>query len=312
MLAYTGNRLLQYVLVLFAASLIVFALVRLSPTDPVGVILGGKQSSETTINNIRHEFNLDRSIVEQYGIWVSGMFKGNFGKSFKYRQEVGALIAQRLPVTAAIVGLATLIALIVSIPAGVLMAVKQHKWQDTALSVIQLVLVACPTFMTSILMIWFLAVHAPGFAFTGGVSGFLPFLRRISLPALALSFSMIALLARVMKTGMTEELRSEYYTVAKSKGMSRWAVIRKHCFRNATIPLITVLGMEIGILLVGAVLVETVFSLQGLGGILVEAVQSSDYPLVQGVTMLMVFIFMTISMILDIAYGFIDPRIRIK
>jgi peptide/nickel transport system permease protein len=284
----------------------------MNPTDPVAVILGGKQSSQETINNIRHEFYLDKSTPEQYSIWVSGLVQGDFGMSFKYRQEVSGLISSRMPVTLGIVGLAMLISILVSIPAGILIAVKQHRWQDHLLSVVQLILVACPPFLTSIIMIWYLSVHDPTFAFTGSARTAGEFLLRISLPALALSFAVIALLSRVMKAGMVEQLHSEYYMVAKSKGLSPPAIVMRHCIRNAIIPVITVLGMEIGILLVGSVLVESVFSLSGIGTLLVEAVKSSDYPLIQGVTMLMVFIFMTISTILDILYGVIDPRIRLK
>jgi peptide/nickel transport system permease protein len=310
MTRYLIGKILQYVLVLVAVSLIIFTLVRLSPTDPVSVILGGKQSSQQTIDNLRHEFNLDRSAPEQYALWASGMVRGDFGKSFKYRQQVSDLIAQRLPVTGGMVALAALIAIAVAVPAGIAMAVKQHKWQDTAISVVQLLLVACPPFLTAIIMIWMLYVYAPGVAFTGSISTFPEFLQRILLPAVALSFVMIALLSRIMKTGMTEQLRADYFIAAKAKGMTGRAVIMKHCFRNAIIPVITALGTMVGILLVESVLVEEVFSLQGLGSTLVEAVSASDYPLVQGITMFMVFVFMTISTILDIVYGVIDPRIR--
>jgi peptide/nickel transport system permease protein len=284
----------------------------MSPTDPVSVILGGKQSSPETIANIRHDFYLDKSLPEQYKIWVTDVFHGDFGTSFKYRQEVGGLIADRMPVTLGIVILSTLIAIIVSIPTGIFMAIKQHKWQDTGLSVIQLILVACPPFLTALLMIWYLAVHNPTFAFTGSAPTFGAFLMRISLPAVALSFSIIALLSRVMKSSMTNELRSDYFIALKSKGLSSRTILFKHCLRNAIIPLVTILGMEIGIMLVGSVLVESVFSLKGLGSLLVDATRASDYPLVQGITMFMVFIFMTISTFLDIVYGWIDPRVRIR
>ncbi|MDR2162605.1 MAG: ABC transporter permease [Clostridiales Family XIII bacterium] len=312
MLSYTLNRILQYVIVLAVASVVIFVLVRMSPTDPVAVILGGKQSSDETIANIRHEFYLDKSMPEQYSAWMSGLVRGDFGMSFKYRQEVSGLIASRMPVTLGIVGLAMLISLLVSIPAGILMAAKQHRWQDNLLSVIQLILVACPPFLTSIIMIWYLSVHDPTFAFTGSAQSPGEFLSRISLPALALSFAVIALLSRVMKSGMVEQIHSDYYMVARSKGMSPAAIIMNHCVRNAVIPVITVLGIEVGILLVGSVLVESVFSLSGIGTLLVESVKASDYPLIQGITMLMVFIFMTISTVLDILYGVIDPRIRLK
>ena len=310
MRSYALNKVLQYIFVLIATSVIIFVLVRLSPTDPVAVILGGKQSSPETIANIRHEFHLDVNPVEQYGVWASGMLRGDFGTSFQYRQPVSTLIAQRMPVTLGIVILAMVIGIAVSIPLGVFTAVKRHKWQEGLLSVVFLILVACPPFLTSILMIWYLSVHAPSFAFVGSAATFGALLQRVSLPALALSFSLIAFFSRVMKSSMTEELQSDYYMAAQARGMSRREIIWRHCFRNAVIPVITVIGLEVGILFVGSVLVETVFSLQGIGSILVKAVQGADYPIVQGVTMLIVFIFLTISTILDIVYGLIDPRVR--
>lgn len=312
MAKFIGKKLLQYVIVLFCASLIIFGMVRLNKTDPVSVIVGGKQTTEETVANIRKDFNLDKSLPEQYQIWISGIFHGDFGTSFQYRQPVSELIARRLPVTAGIVILATLIAVIIAIPTGILTAVKQNTPMDTAISVIQLVLVASPPFLTSILMIVCVSIVAPGYAFTGSFSNFGEFLSRISLPAVALAFSMIALTSRVMKTSMVEQLQANYRVVATAKGLSNQSIVWKHCLKNALIPVITILGTQIGILMVGSVLVEEVFSLAGLGSILIDGVKAADYPIVQGITILMVFIFLTISTVLDILYMVIDPRIRQK
>jgi peptide/nickel transport system permease protein len=290
--------------------MVIFLLVRLGDVDPVSVVLGGKQSSPQTIENVRREFGLDKSIPEQYINWVKGLLHGEFGKSFKYRQESGQIIFARLPVTLSIVTIAALIAILLSIPAGILMAAKQHKWQDTGISVVQLILVACPPFLTATLMVWMLYLFSPQTAFTGSPRTFSELMERTFLPGVAMSFVMIALLSRIMKSGMTAELKSDYFLAAKAKGLSTAAVMRRHCLRNAIIPVITSLGMMIGILLVESVLVEEVFSLNGLGVALVEAVGASDYPLVQGITMFMVFVFMTISTLLDLLYGVIDPRIR--
>lgn len=309
---YVGSKILQYAIVLAVSSIIIFTMVRLNPADPVAVIVGGKQTTPETVENIRREFHLDKSTPEQYKIWVSGIFKGDLGVSFKYRQPVVSLMKERLPVTAGIVILATIISILIAIPTGILTAEKQHSFVDTGISVLQLILVAFPPFLTSILMIWLITMVAPNFSFTGSFATFGQFLQRISLPAVALSFSMIALTARVMKSSMVEHLQSDYYTVAVSKGLSTREVVLKHCLKNAIIPVITILGTQIGILIVGAVLVENVFSLAGLGSILIEGIKASDYPLVQGITMLMVFVFMTISTILDMLYGVIDPRIRLQ
>lgn len=309
---YIGSKILQYAIVLAVSSIIIFGMVRLNPADPVAVIVGGKQTTPETVENIRREFYLDKSTPEQYKIWLSGIFIGDLGVSFKYRQPVASLIKERLPVTAGIIILATIISILIAIPTGILTAEKQHSFVDTGISVLQLILVAFPPFLTSILMIWMITLVAPNFSFTGSFTTFGQFLQRISLPAVALSFSMIALTARVMKSSMVEHLQSNYYTVAVSKGLSTRNVVLKHCLKNAIIPVITILGTQIGILIVGAVLVENVFSLAGLGSILIEGIKASDYPLVQGITMLMVFVFMTISTILDVLYGVIDPRIRLQ
>ncbi|GHV96078.1 peptide ABC transporter permease [Spirochaetia bacterium] len=306
---YLRDKLLQYVIVLFAASVIVFIMVRLNPADPVAVILGGKQSTPETVANLRASFNLDKPYITQYTLWITGVFKGNLGSSFKYRQQVSALIGERLPVTAGIVILSSLILLLIAIPSGIITAVKQNSIIDTGISVIQLILVASPPFLTSILMIWIITVIAPTFRFTGSFSNFGQYLQRIILPSIALAFSMIALTSRIMKTGMVEQLDSNYRMAAVAKGMPFTDVVIRHCLKNAIIPVITVFGTQFGILIVGSVLVETVFSLAGLGSILIEGIKSSDYPLVQGLTMLLVFVFMTISTLLDIVYGLIDPRI---
>jgi peptide/nickel transport system permease protein len=310
MLKYIRNKLFQYVLVLFSASVILFVMLRLNPTDPVATIVGGKRTSPETVANIRANFNLDKPPVVQYLIWIGGAVRGDLGTSLKYHQAVSTLIAERLPVTGGIVILSSLILLLVAIPSGMVTAVKQNRWPDTLISVAQLFLVASPPFLTSILMIWLLTVIAPGFRFTGSFANFGQFLQRISLPSLALAFSMIALTARIMKAGMVRELDSPYYTAAVAKGLPPSKVALRHCFRNAIIPVVAVFGSQFGALIVGSVLVETVFSLSGLGTIFMEGIRSADYNLVQGITMLLVFVFMTISFLLDIVYGIIDPRIR--
>ena len=309
---YVIDKIVQYIIVLVAVSIIIFLMVRLNKTDPVSVICGGKQTTPETIANIRAEFNLDKSYMEQYVIWINGMFHGDFGTSFQYRQSVTTLIANRIPVTAGIVLLAALFSVIIAIPTGIITAIRQNSILDTGISVLQLILVACPPFLTCILMILVISSTSPGFSFTGSYGNFGEFIQRISLPAVALAFSMIALTSRVMKTSMIEQLNSNYKLVATAKGLPDSKIILGHCVKNASIPVITILATQIGVLLVGSVLVENVFSLAGLGGILIDGIKSCDYPVVQGITMLMVFIFLTISALMDILYGIIDPRIRIK
>lgn len=309
---YIADKILQYVIVLAVVSIIIFIMVRLNPTDPVSVICGGKQTTAETVQNIRKEFNLDKPYVEQYGIWIKGMLKGDFGTSFQYRQSVSDLIAKRLPVTVGIVLISSILTILISIPLGIITAVKQNTPIDTGLSVIQLILVACPPFLTSILMIIMITIFAPGIAFTGSFSNFNEYLQRIIFPSIALSFSMIALTSRVTKTSMIEQIHANYTVVAKAKGLSGKEIIFKHLLKNSLIPVLTIFGTQMGIMIVGSVLVENVFSLAGLGSILIDGIKSCDYPIVEAITMLLVFVFITISTIMDILYAIIDPRIRAK
>ena len=200
------NRVTQYVFVLFCTSVIIFALVRLGPTDPVSVILGGKQSTPETVANTRRQFGLDKPVLVQYIDWMGGMLRGDFGMSYEYRQPVSLLLAQRLPTTIGIVVLATLIAVVIAIPAGVFTGANPYNPISRVLSIIELLLVACPPFLTGVLMIWYISTNVPSFAFTGSYNGWGEYFQRISLPALAMSFSVIALIARMMEQGMSEQL----------------------------------------------------------------------------------------------------------
>ncbi len=309
---YVFDKLVQYLVVMFIVSVIIFVMVRLNPTDPVSVIVGGKQTTPEVVDNIRSEFNLDKPYIEQYLIWMKGVLKGDFGTSFQYRQNVTSLIIKRMPVTVGLVLLSSVIALIISIPLGMLMAIKQNTPLDTILSVIQLVLVACPPFLTSILIILLVSIFAPSISFTGSFNNFNEYISRITFPSIALAFTMIALTSSVMKTSMVDQLNQNYTLVAKSKGLSKTEVIMKHCMKNSIIPVITIFATQLGVLIVGTVLVENVFSLAGLGSILIDGVKACDYPVVQGIVLILVFVFITISTILDFLYAVIDPRIRVK
>lgn len=304
------KRLLQLIVVLFVVSVIIFVMVRLSATDPVAVILGGKQTSPEVIANVRAKFKLDLPPVQQYLSWVSGMLKGDFGVGYKYQQSVSELIASRLPVTLGLVAMGSFLAIIMAIPLGIICALKRNTVIDRTISIALLVLVSCPPFLTSIIMILVVTNFWPGFAVTGTYATFGEYIQRLSLPSIALAFSMIALSARVTRTSMIEQLQAKYTETGIAKGMPSKVVVYKHALKNAIIPVITVASIQIGSMIVGAVLVENVFSLAGLGALLVDAIKASDYPIVQGITMLMVLIFLLISTLVDLLYAAIDPRIR--
>jgi len=237
------------------------------------------------------------------------MFHGDFGQSYKFQQSVGSMITERIPVTLGLVGFSSIIGIAIAIPAGVLCAVKKNTWVDRIISIITIVLVSCPVFLVCILMILFLA-QMPGVNFTGTYTNVHEYLERILLPSVALSFGMLALVSRVTRTSMIKELKSKYVETAEAKGISKKQIIFKHAFKNAIIPVITVMSIQIGAMVVGSVLVENVFALPGLGSLLINAINTSDYPIVQSVMLLLVAVFLILNLIVDIIYAIIDPRIR--
>ena len=307
---FIGGRVLQFVLILLAASVLIFAMSHISQIDPVAVILGGKQTSAETIAALREKFNLNDSLPQQYITWITGMLRGDFGLDFKYQQPVWDLIAGRLPVTLSLTVFSSVIAMIIAIPLGVYSGVKSNTGLDRSASLFSLLTMACPPFFISVLAIYIVSNVAPGISFTGTFNTIGQMIDRLWLPCLCLALGMIALAQRILRSSMIDEMKSPHIQMAQAKGLPEKTVVWKHAFKNALVPLITVCGIQIGSMLVGSVLVESVFSLAGLGGLLVSAVQTSNYPVTQAITMLMVFVFLLISTVTDILYAVIDPRIR--
>lgn len=306
---YILKRFLQIIPIFFIVSIIIFAIVRMSPTDPITVILGGKKATDAAIAAVKVKFNFDKPVVVQYLLWMKGVFTGNFGISYKYQQGVTDMIVGRLPITAGLIAFSSLIGILIAIPAGILCAVKKNTLADRGISIVMIILVSCPVFLTSMLMILVMS-HVSGAVFTGTYTNAREYIQRLAVPALALSFSMIALIARVTRTSMMKELKSNYVETATAKGISGTRIIFHHAFKNAVIPVITVGSIQIGAMIVGSVLVENVFALPGLGSLLISGINTSDYPIVQGITLLLVGVFLLINLLVDVLYAAIDPRIR--
>ena len=311
LLWYIGKKLAQFVAVLLVVSVLIFVMVRLSNIDPVSVILGGKKTSPETIAALRSKFNLDKPVVQQYFIWLGGMLRGDFGIDFKYQQPVWDLIAARLPVTLWLVSISTVLALVICIPLGVIGGVRQGTWADRASSLFSLVAAACPSFFLGVAMIAVVSRVSPGTRFTGNYHTFGEMMGRMWMPAICLALGMVALGARIIRTGMMEQMQSGYVQTARAKGLAPGRIVLRHAFQNAVIPFLTVMSIQVGSMLVGAVMVENVFSLAGVGGLLISAIQSSNYPVVQAITMILVFLFLLITTLVDILYAVIDPRIRV-
>lgn len=310
MLKFIAKRLLQTIIVLIISSILIFAFVRMSPTDPVSVILGGKETSQETLNAVRASFNLDKPVTEQYFIWILGMLHGQMGLSFKYQTDVSGLLAGRLSITLGLVCMASVIALLIAIPLGILCAMKKHSIFDKSATVFILIINGCPAFLISILLVLIISKVDPAYPFVGTYNSTAEYFQRLLLPSIALSFTMIALAMRVIRSSMIEQMSNPYTMTAIAKGMSKGQVVLHHNLKNALIPVISVVSIQIGSMVVGAVLVENVFSLGGLGTLLVDSIKTSDYAVVQTITMLLIFMFLIISTLADILYAVLDPRIR--
>ena len=299
------------VLIVFAASILIFCLIRIAPSDPIASMTKGKKISEDTRAALEKQYYLDKPLPEQYAIWITHALRGDLGDSFDKKQSVTSLIAERLPTTLQVVLMSAVLALLISIPIGVISAVKMNTAVDRILSIVTLILVASPVFLTAIVLILVFALNLGWFPTFGTGDGFVENLYYLFLPSFALSLNMVALISRITRSNMIKELNSNYAMTAIAKGVPYRRVVMKHCFKNAMIPVITVASIQIGSMIVGAVLVENVFGLGGLGDVLITGIKASDYPVVQGITLLLVVIFAVINLLVDIVYAAIDPRIRL-
>lgn len=302
------KRLGQMVLVLIAVSVLIFAMVRITPSDPVASMTSGKNVSEETRQELREHYNLDKSYPEQYVIWITGVLHGDFGESYQYKQDVDFLIGERIGTTLSLVLIAGLLAILIAIPVGVISAMKMNSWIDKLLSVLTLIFVASPVFLTALVLMLVFALELKWFPAIYQGNG----IQEMILPAIALAMNMVALTSRITRTTMIEQLNSDYIRTATAKGLPRHRVVITYALKNALIPIITVTSVQIGSMLVGAVLVESVFAMGGLGDLLITGIKAADYPVVQGVTLLMVTIFLVINLLVDILYAVLDPRIRVK
>lgn len=311
MLKYILKRILNLIPILFIASVLIFAMVRATPTDPVASMIKGKRVSAETREALEAKYHLDKPIYKQYFIWITGALHGDFGESFHYKQPVTQMLAERLPTTLQLVLMSAMMALVIALPLGIISAVKMNSAVDRILSFITLVSVSTPVFLMGILLMLGFALNIRIFPSFGVGYSFAENLYYLFLPALALALNMVALIARITRSNMIEQINSPYALTAVAKGTPYMRVILVHCLKNALIPVITVTSIQFGSMIVGAVLVENVFALGGIGTMLIDGIKASDYPMVQGITLLMVAIFIAINLLVDVLYAAIDPRIRL-
>ncbi len=314
MLSYIIKRIGQAVPVLVVLSAVVFGMVHLAPVDPAVVMAGGHQTSQATLAAVRKRYHLDKPIVVQYLYWARDALSGNLGESFVLKQNVSTMIGDRLPISLKLIGLAFLINLAVSFPLATFAAAYEGSWIDYLASILALVGASAPVFFTGIAGILLFSFDLGWLpAFGAGDSGnVIAQLRSLIMPAAALGLNLVALSSRIMRSSLGEVLRADYVRTAKAKGLSGTVVLMKHAMRNALLPVVTILGLELGFLVVGTVLVEYTFGLGGLGSLIVNAVQSNDYPVVQGTTLFVAVVFMALNLLVDVLYAVLDPRIQYR
>jgi peptide/nickel transport system permease protein len=312
MLAFLLNRLLSAALVLFFVSLATFALIWMVPGDVASQIADPGASIEE-LQRIRSRLNLDQPWHLQMLGWYANLLKGDLGQSFLLNRGVTEAIIERLPVTLSLTLIALVIAVTLGVSAGILAAVRHGTWTDQGMMALALVGLSIPDFWLGLVGIYVFAV-ALGWLPSGG---FVPltqdvagWARSMTLPALTLGLTQIGLIARITRSSMLEVLSQDYVRTARAKGVPAFKVIGKHAFANALIPVITVTGVIVGVLLGGALVIEQVFSLPGVGRLIIGAVLRRDYPVIQGGLLLLAFIYVVVNIMVDLAYAWADPRVR--
>lgn len=304
MYGYVIRRLLLAIPVLIGVSILVFAIIRFIPGDPARAIAGVHASTEY-IEQVRKELLLDEGLHIQYYVYITNLLQGDMGRSTFSRRPVTVELFERFPNTIVLAASAMLIATIIGLSAGIISATKRYSLFDNASMLGALVGVAAPVFWLGVMFQILFSVNL-GWLPSGGIGTW----KHLVLPALTLGLATAALIARITRSSMLEVLRQDYITTARSKGLVERVVIYKHAFKNALIPVVTVMGLQFGALLGGAVLVETVFSWPGIGRLMVDSILARDYPVVQGAVLLLAALFVLINLVVDVIYAFLDPRIN--
>jgi len=322
MSVYIVKRLLHIVPTVLGITFIVFLMMQSVPGDPVVALLGDAYTQEDAVK-VRHAYGLDRPIIVQYFIWLGKLVQGNWGTSILTGRPVLEDVLVRLPVTLELIVLSMSVALAIAIPAGIIGALRQNTWADYTATSVAMIGVSIPEFFIGILLL---------LVFSFGLGGLLPSsgwvylpgtcpsmvcgvslwgnMQHVLMPALALGVGRAAILTRLLRTSMLEVIRTEYVTTARAKGLGERPIVLKHALKNALIPTITVMGLQIGFLIGGAIVVETLFAMPGLGTFGIDAIIARDYQQVQGFALITALAFVVMNLLVDLTYTFLDPRIR--
>jgi len=299
-----GRRLALLVPTVLGVLTLVFFLVHLIPGDPVELMLG-ETASRADLAQLRADLGLDRPLGEQYARFLGGLARGDLGRSFFYRKPVAAVIAGALPATALLAAAAMAVALLIALPAGILAAVRRDRFADRATMLASLVGVSMPNFWLGPLLIILFSFRL-GWLPVSGREG----AASLVLPAATLGFALAAILSRMTRSSMLDVLGEDYLRTARAKGVRERVVVVRHALRNALLPVVTIVGLQFGVLLSGAVVTENVFAWPGVGTVLIQAITARDYPLVQGCVLVISLVYVGVNFLTDALYAVIDPRVR--
>ena len=312
MLPYIGRRLLATIPVMAVVAVVVFSLLRLTAGDPAAIIAGDNATS-ADVEAIRAHLGLDRPLVEQFVIWLGRILRGDFGESFFFKKQVSQLILDRVEPTLALATTTLLLTIAVSIPLGVLAAWKRGTWIDRAVMSFSVLGFSVPVFVIGYALIYLFAIELAWLPVQGyqrladGVGGFLA---RLVLPSVTLAVVFVAFIARITRASVLEVLNADHVRTARAKGLGELPVLLRHVLRNAAVPIVTVIGIGVAVLIGGVVVTESVYGIPGLGRLTVDAVQARDYPTVQAVILLFSVAYVLINLLVDLSYTVLDPRFR--
>jgi len=301
---YLIKRLLSIIPVLIGISLLLFFMLRMLPGDPAQV-LAGQMATPEEIKNIRSQLGLDRPIHQQYAIYLSHLVRLDLGRSARTQNPVIQEIWARLPNTMLLAMIAIGLACLFGIPAGIISAIRPYSWLDYAITMTALFGISMPVFWLGLMLVVVFSIILQWLP-AGGTGGW----QHVILPSITLASFVVAFIARMTRSTMLETLSQDFTTTARSKGLTEKIVVVKHALRNALIPIITVVGLQFGMLLGGAVLTETVFAWPGIGRLIVDSILARDYPMIQGVILIFGLLYILVNLIVDMTYAFVDPRIR--
>lgn len=305
MLRYIALRLGAALVTLLAASLLIFVMLRVAPGDPVRLMYGMTPPPDAELESIRAALGLDRPLPVQYLAYLGGALRGEFGRSYRTHEAVGAMIAERFPRTLRLTAAGMLVAATVGVTAGVVAGVRRGSWLDLVTMTGAVLGVSVPTFWFGIMLILIFAVGLGWFSVAGSISW-----RDVVLPAITLGITAAAVVARVTRAAMVDVLSQDYIRTARVKGLAERVVYFRHALKNALIPVVSIVGLQVGYMLSGAVVVENVFGYAGMGQLAVHALNTRDYPVIQAVVLVATTCFVLVNLVVDLLYTLLDPRIR--